>query len=24
LLTPEETKTSFANVEFEHPVPSNI
>jgi stress-induced morphogen len=24
LLTPEETKTSFANVEFEHPVPSTI
>jgi hypothetical protein len=24
LLTPEETQTSFANVEFEHSVPSNI
>jgi hypothetical protein len=24
LLTPEETKTSFANFEFEDPVPSNL
>ncbi len=24
LLTPEETKMSFANFEFEHPIPSNL
>ena len=24
LLTPREAKTSYANVEFEHPVPSNL
>ncbi|MBI1901837.1 MAG: hypothetical protein HYS13_12095 [Planctomycetia bacterium] len=24
LLTPHEAKTSYANVEFEHPVPSNL
>jgi stress-induced morphogen len=24
LLTPEETETSFANVEFDHPIPSNL
>ncbi len=24
LLTPEETKTSFANMDFENPIPSNL
>jgi hypothetical protein len=24
LLTPEETKTSFANMDFEHPIPSRL